>query len=63
MRKSQEWRKQLGDQSLSEWSRQEVMIGRGGHSNQYILEVTMTDDLEGVSHDGGRLHPASRLLT
>ena len=48
----------------SEWSKQEVMIGRGGSGNQDILEVKMTDELEGGRHDMGTLPLfPSRLLT
>lgn len=64
MSKRQEWKRQLEDQSLFTWSRQEVMTDGGGHDNQYILEIKMTDELEGVRHDvSGLPHFPSRLLT
>lgn len=64
MSKRQEWKRQLGDQSLFTRFRQEVMTGGGGHDNQYILEIKMTDELEAVRHDVSRLpHLPSRLLT
>lgn len=56
--------KAAGDQSLFEWSRQEVMTGGGGHDSQYVLEVKMTEEQEGVRHDVGRFPLSSpRLLT
>lgn len=60
IRKGQEWKQQLGSQSLLERSRWEMMTDRGGDDNQWmdsrgILKVKMTDELEGVRYDGGRI--------
>ena len=45
---------------MLERSRWEMMTDRGGDGNQWmdsrgILKVKMTDELEGVRHNGGRI--------